>query len=144
MFYSREYFASLKTNLQIACIFTPLNIFTSLKTGLEIGFSSDCTKLFFVGVGWEGGGVEGKIKKKPKMADFCHFWYLQGVCGGRTSDRGRARCPIPPMSPLFCFVLFLFCFCFCFFFSEQHQTLHDLSLAICMHGNEMILLIHSV
>ena len=25
------------------------------------------------------------------------------------------------------------------FFSEKHQTLHDLSLANCMHGNEMII-----
>ena len=43
--------------------------------------------------------------------------------------RGRAKCPIPhalPMSPLF-------------FFSEKHQTLHDLSLANCMYGNEKII-----
>ena len=26
-----------------------------------------------------------------------------------------------------------------FFFSEKHQTLHDLSLANFMHGNEMII-----
>ena len=49
---------AFKTNLQIACIFTPLNIFTSLKTRLKIAFSSGCTRLFFVGVGWKRG-VEG-------------------------------------------------------------------------------------
>ena len=37
----------------------------------------------------------------------------------------NAPCP-PPMSPLS-------------FFPEKYQTLHDFSLADCMHGNEMII-----
>ena len=39
-----------------------LNIFTSLKTRLEIAFSSGCTRLFFVGVGVGGCRVEEGAK----------------------------------------------------------------------------------
>ena len=94
-------------------------------------FSSGCTRLFFVGVG-VGVGVVGwgwwlwdKNIKNQKWLIFVIFVLLREICGGRASDWERVKCPMPPMSPLP-------------FFSEKHQTLHDLSLANCMHGNEMI------
>ena len=64
------------------------------------------------------------------MADFCHFCSCKGVCGGRASDQGRAKkkkCSMPPHVTT------------AFFFPEKHQTLHDLSLANCMHDNDMII-----
>ena len=64
-------------NLQIACIFTPLNIFTSLKTRLEV--FQWLHQIIFC---W--GGVRGqKYKKKPKMADFCHFCSCKGGMWGQ-------------------------------------------------------------
>ena len=58
---------------------------------------------------------------------FAIFILVRRVCGGKASDRGRAKCPMPPHVTTV-------------FSPEKHQTLHvhDLSLANCMHGNEMI------
>ena len=92
VFHSSEYFTSL--NRQIACIFTPLNIFTSLKTRLEIAQWLHQTMFC-----WDGGWGEGG--KNMKSQNFAIFVLVRGVCGGRASDRGRAKCPMaPPMSPL--------------------------------------------
>ena len=65
------------------------------------------------GVGGCGVGVKGQIyiKKKQKWLIFAIFVLVRGVCGGRASDRGRAKCPIPAKSPLL------------FFFQKKQQTL---------------------
>ena len=61
------------------------------------------------------------------MADFCHFCSCKGgYVGAGPLTGGGPNAPCPPCHH-------------CFFFSEEHQTLHDLSLANCMHGNEMII-----
>ena len=82
--------------------------------------------LFWGGGGGCGVGWRGQKYKKPKIADFCHFCSCKGVCEGRASNQGRAKCPHTPMSPLP-------------LFPGKHQTQHNLSLANCMHGNEMII-----
>ena len=95
VFYSSEYFTSL--NRQIACIFTPLNIFTSLKN--KIGNRTVAAPDYFL-LGW-GLRWGGKNIKSQNWLIFAIFVLVRGVCGGRASDRGRAKCPMaPPMSPL--------------------------------------------
>ena len=70
------------------------------------------------------GWGEGENIKSQKWLIFAIFVLVRGVCGGRASDRGRAKCPMPPCHHYL-------------FFPQKHQTLHDLSLADCMHGSEM-------
>ena len=77
-----------------------------------------------------GVGVRRQKYKKPKMADFCHFCSCKGNVGVGPPTRGGPNAPSPHVTTAF-------------FFPEKHQTLHDLSIANCMHGNEMML-IHSV
>ena len=92
-------------------------------------FSSGCTRLILLGWGgglW-GGVCEGQKYKKPKWLIFAMFVLVRGGMWGQGLWPGNGQMPhASPMSPLP-------------FFSEKHQTLHDLSLANCMYGNEMII-----
>ena len=75
-----------------------------------------------------GGGGRGGKNMKTQIFDFCHFCSCKGSMWGRASDGGGPNAPMPPPQ------------CHhCLFFPEKHQTLHDLRLANCMHGNEMII-----
>ena len=84
---------------------------------------------------------------KVDHTDFCHVCSCKGVCGGRASDLGRAKCPMAPVTTVFFFFFFFLekhpmsplSFFFFFFFYEKHQSLHDLSSANYMYGNEMII-----
>ena len=89
-------------------------------------FSSCCTRLFLLGWGLWGWGWGGKNIKGQKWLIFPIFVLVKGVCGGRASEQGRAKCPMSALP---------------FFFPEKHQTLHDLSLGNCMHGYEMIIVV---
>ena len=108
---------SLKTNLQITCIFAPLKFSQALKTR----FSSGCTRLF-----GGGGGRGDKNIKSKKCLIFAIFVLVRGVYGGRASDWGGPNAPMPPCHH-------------CLFFPEKHQTLHNLTSANCMHDKEMII-----
>ena len=81
---------------------------------------------FLLGWGWGGKNI-----KSQKWEIFAIFVPVRGVCGGSASDLGRAKCPMHPHVTTDFF--------FFFFFTEKHQTQQELSLANCMHGNEMII-----
>ena len=60
------------------------------------------------------------------MADFCHFCSCKGGMWAQSLRPGEGQMPHAPHVTTA-------------FFPEKHQTLHDLSLANCMHSNEMII-----
>ena len=70
-------------------------------------------------------GLEGQ--KSSKKDDFAIFFLARGVCGAEPPTGGGPNAPCPPDVPTA-------------FFPEKYQTLHDLSLANGMHGNEMIII----
>ena len=74
-----------------------------------------------MGVGWRGQNI-----KSQKWLIFANFVLIRGyVRAGPPMGKDQ----MAPMSPHVTTA----------FFPEKYQTLHELSLANCMHGNEMII-----